>query len=516
MMQIESSQTALFFKPRKWLLWLFVSLLLLGGFAIRLVDFTDLPLDFAPTRQLHSLIMARGMYYEMDTAQTNALDPELRSVGISSGQIQPRVEPAIMEHLAAYTYVLLGHEWPNVGRLFSILFWVIGGIPLFLLARRAISANGALVALAFYLFVPYSTYASRSFQPDPLMVMCILWALYFQFEWYQAPTTRAALVAGLFTGLAVFVKSTSVYFVGLPLLSLVLMRGFKASLKDWRVYVMAALALIPALMFTLLSATVGGNEGSIFGSRFFPALFIDPKWYLRWFMTGKSIVGYFPLLLAILAFFLVKRKDFRLLYGMLWLGYLLLGFTFAYHIYTHDYYSLPLTFMAALGLGVLADVLFARLEALALPRLMQGAVILLLVGCVGISAMVTRYHLLEASYRHEAAYWKALGEKIGLDHKAVALSHDYGYRLNYWGFTLATNWPTTGDQVVDELNGKDAPNFARYFRSETKGMDYFLVTLIGDFESQTDLHDYLFAHYPYEQGEGYYLFDLRHPLENSN
>jgi len=43
-------------------------------------------------------------------------------------------------------------------------------------------------------------------------------------------------------------------------------------------------------------------------------------------------------------------------------------------------------------------------------------------------------------------------------------------------------------------------------------MDYFLVTLIGDFEAQTDLHDYLFANYPYEQGDGYYLFDLHHPL----
>lgn len=515
-MQTESSQTALFFKPRKWLLWVLVTLLLLGGLAIRLVDFTDLPLDFASTRQLHSLIMARGFYYQMDTPTTNALDPELRDVGISSGQIQPRVEPTIMEHLAAYTYVLLGHEWPNAGRFFSILFWVIGGIPLFLLARKAISVNGGLVALAFYLFVPFGTYASRSFQPDPLMVMCILWALYFQFEWFHAPNTRTALVAGIFTGLAVFVKSTSVYFVGLPLLALVLLRGFKVSLKDWRVYAMAALALVPAVLFNLLSATVGGNEGSIFSSRFFPALFVDPKWYLRWFMTGKSIVGYFPLLLSGLAFFLVRRKDFRLLYGMLWLGYLLLGYTFAYHIYTHDYYSLPLTFMAALGLGVLADVLFARLEALSLSRLAHGMIVLLLIGCAGISAMVTRYHLLEASYRHEAAYWKTLGEKIGLDYKAIALSHDYGYRLDYWGLTLAKNWPTTGDQVVDDLNGKSAPEFAAYFADQTEGMDYFLVTLIGDFEAQGDLHDYLFAHYPYEQGDGYYLFDLRHPLENPN
>ena len=41
-------------------------LLILGlGLAIRLFDLTDLPLDFHPTRQLRSAIIARGMYAEM-------------------------------------------------------------------------------------------------------------------------------------------------------------------------------------------------------------------------------------------------------------------------------------------------------------------------------------------------------------------------------------------------------------------------------------------------------------------
>ena len=233
-------------------------------------------------------------------------------------------------------------------------------------------------------------------------------------------------------------------------------------------------------------------------------------------MTGKSIVGYFPLILGMLGFFFIKRKDFRILYLALAVGYLLLGFTFAYHIYTHDYYSLPLILIVALGLGALADVLMQKLESLDLHWVSRALVVLLLVGSAGISVMITRSDLLSSSYRHEAAYWKDLGEKIGLDNKAVALSHDYSYRLNYWGFTLAKNWPTRGDLAVEELSGSDNPDFVSYFKNQIKGMDYFLVTLIGDFEAQTNLHDYLFAHYPYEQGDGYYLFDLRHPLGTIN
>jgi hypothetical protein len=515
MMQTDNSQTALFVKPNKVNLWILVTILLLVGFAVRFFDFIDLPLDFAATRQLHSLLMARGIYYKMDLAQTNALDPDIQRIGIIAGEGQPAIEPSIMEHFAAYTYALLGREWPNAGRFFSILFWVIGGIPLFLLTRRLISVNGALAALAFYLFVPFGVYASRSFQPDPLMVSCILWAIYFQYKWFKNSTLKNSIMAGLLTGLAVFVKAPSVFFVGLPLLSMVLMKGFKNWVKDWQVFLMAALALVPALIFIIINIAKG-NEGSIFGSRFFPALFIDPSWYHHWFTMAKSIVGYFPLFLAILAFFLIRQKDFRIIYLSLWMGYIIFGYTFAYHIYTHNYYSLPLVFIVAVGFGIIFDVIFQKLESLELSKLFRVLVVLILFAGVALAALVTRNNLQLASYRHEAAYWKALGEKIGVNKQVIGLTHDYGYRLQYWGFVLPKDWPTRGDMVVSELGGKTTPDFVEYFNSATNDMDYFLVTLIGDFEAQTDLHDYLFANYPYEQGDGYYLFDLRHPLETGN
>ena len=47
--------------------WLWLGLALLAfllGLAVRLYDLTDPPLDFHPTRQLHSALIARGMYYQ--------------------------------------------------------------------------------------------------------------------------------------------------------------------------------------------------------------------------------------------------------------------------------------------------------------------------------------------------------------------------------------------------------------------------------------------------------------------
>jgi len=507
-----SNEPILFLKVRKNTVIFLLVLFLLVGLAARLIDFTDLPLDFASTRQLHSLIMARGIYYEFETTQVEAIPEAVRNFGITVGNAEPRIEPPVMEYLVAYTYQLIGGESIFVGRFYAILFWVLGGIPLFLLMQKLTSVNGAFAALAIYLFMPFGIIASRAFQPDSLMVLGILLALYFQTRWMQNDSIKNTILAGLFTGLAILIKATSIFFVGVPLVGIVLSMGINKWIKNWHVYLMAFLALVPALLFNVISATVGGNAGSIFGSRFFPSLFIDPKWYLRWFMTAKSVVNYFPLIIGLLVLFLIKKKEYWIFYACLWLGYLLFGFTFAYHIYTHNYYHLPLIPMVAIGFGVMFEIVFTNLEELNphwFPRLLIMGILIM---SIGLCVFKARSDLLEANYRHETAYWELLGEKIGMDKAVIALTHDYGYRISYWGFINPKLWLTRGDQVVSELSGATNPEFETLFKQKTEGKDYFLVTLIGDFEAQTDLHDFLFSNYSYKQGEGYYLFDLKNPI----
>jgi hypothetical protein len=513
MSDVNPHETVLFLKPTKTIIAIILTIFLLAGVAVRLIDVTDLPLDFAVTRQLHSLIMARGIYYQMDTPETRALPQDLREFAITTGKSEPQIEPPIMEYLTAYTYRLLRGENIMVPRLFSIFFWVIGGLPLFLMSRKMMSINGAFAALAVYLFIPFGVFASRAFQPDPLMVMCILWALYFQIQWAHDDRLKWAILAGAFTGLAVLVKATAAYFVGIPLVGLVLSTGIKNWIKNSHVYLMAGLALLPAVIFNVLSATIGGNAESIFGARFFPNLYSDPKWYLKWLILVKSVINFFPLMIGLLSFFLIRLKTHRIFYFCLWLGYLLFGFTFAYHIYTHNYYHLPLIPIIALGFGFLFSLVFTRLEEINSRWLSRILIIVVLLFSLGLCVQKIRGDLVSASYQHEAKYWTQLGEKIGRNSSVIALTHDYGYRISYWGYINPKLWTTLGDQTVKALVGATDPAFEKLFAQETAGRNYFLVTLIGDFNSQVDLHDYLFAHYPYTEGEGYYLFDLAHPLE---
>ena len=349
------------------------------------------------------------------------------------------------------------------------------------------------------------------FLPDPLMVCLILWALYFQYRWSENASLTNTLLAVIFTGLAIFVKPTAVFFVGIPFAALVIYGGLRKALRNPQVYWMAALSLLPGVIFIAWSAIKGGNAGAIFGSRFFPSLYIQPIWYQAWFMTAKSVVGYFPLFLSVLALFLFSEKKKRLWYASLLLAYLLLGFAFAYHIYTHDYYSMPLIPITAIGFGLIFSIIMEKIESLQ-PAVLAKIVILgVFAFASALSMLKARTELLSADYRYEEVYWKNLGDKIGHTSKVVALTHDYGYRLSYWGFIRPRLWDTWGDINVANLSGIQQEPFLQAFTEKTEGYNYFLVTLLNDFNSQTELHDYLYAHFPYEEGEGYILFDLQHP-----
>ena len=53
-----SDERILFLKNTRLISTLLVVCFLLAGIAVRLIDLSDPPLDFAATRQLHSLVMA--------------------------------------------------------------------------------------------------------------------------------------------------------------------------------------------------------------------------------------------------------------------------------------------------------------------------------------------------------------------------------------------------------------------------------------------------------------------------
>ena len=494
--------------------------------AIRLYDLTDLPLDFHPTRQLLSAIKARGIYYE---TQPDGVPTWKLETAIRQAKLKADVEPVMFERLVAFTYRFTGEQvW--LARIYSSLFWLIGGIFLFMLVRDLVSFDGAIFSTAYYLFFPYAIIASRSFQPDALMVMLTLsfWSIFARWMTLTfSPSRRealpqgssgrgagvvAALLAGLLGGLAIFIKFSAAFFVIGAALGLALSRfTLRELLRNAQVWLMALIGVLPAAAYLIYGIFIRGDLGSQFSGRFIPALLLNPFNYLQWMTKASLAAGGLFIMLALLVFFLVKDNRLRSLMFGLWGTYLLYGLFFDYHVATHDYYHLPLIPIVAVSLGLSGDWFFARLAEASLHRYQRSVVYLILL--FGLFSVVwnVRNQMKAVDHRPEAAMWAEIGERLA-EERVVALTQDYGSRLEYWGWKTAATWPYTGDMNYASARGGTF-SFDELFDEYASKRDFFLVTDLDEFDRQSELKERLFSSYSIvAQEDGYLIFDLRNPI----
>ncbi len=490
-----------------WLRRIFIALIVVLALAIRFYDLDDLPLDFHSTRQMHSALMARGMYY-----QTRADIPDWQKAeALRQWKAEGLIEPPIMESLAALGYRIVGTDDLRIPRVLSIFFWMLGALPLYWLTCGLIDRNAGVVALTFYLILPYGAQASRAFQPDPLMVSSIIWAIWAAWRWAEQPGWKWAVTAGLLAGLAVLVKSVAGFFVAGAWVGLLLSTwGIRRILRSIPFYAAVLLTVFPFAFFTYYGLKISGEMAGQFSLRFFPNLWVDPVWYLRWNGEISSVVGFEWFLVSLIGVFLMRQSSGRWMLFGLFAGYVAFSFALPYHAMTHDYYQLPLIPVVALGAGAAVSALMARLDG---PRwLYSAAVIGVFLFWTGIKAWDTRVTLKRDDFRGEPQLWQMLGDRLGHDSSVLAITQDYGYRLEYWGWLTPQNWMNSGDFMVRELAGQEFDR-EKLFREQVEGKDYFLVTSFGEFDSQAEFKKLMMDNFPIlEETSEYIIFDLKHPL----
>lgn len=488
---------------------MFALVLIFGAaLAIRLYDLTDLPLDFHPTRQLLSAIKARGLYYE---TQPDGIPTWKLERAIRFAKLKADVEPVVFERLVAFTYRFTGEQlW--IARVYSSLFWLIGGAFLFLLARDFVSFEGALVSTAYYLIFPYAVVGSRSFQPDIPMVMLVLAFWWIFSRWVRFPSWLTTILAGLVGGLAIFIKFSAVFFVIGGALGLALSHfTWRDVLRNLQVWVMALIGALPALLYLIYGIFIRGDLASQFSGRFVPALLFNPFNYLQWEVKMSMAVGGMFVMLGLLSLFLIRDKFLRnFLYG-LWGSYILFGLFFNYHIATHDYYHLPLIAIVGLSLAPLGNWFFAHLSGTIIQRWARAAVYTILIFGVFSVTWDVRNQMKAVDYRPEAAMWAEIGARIGEGTSVIALTQNYGSRLEYWGWRGSDDWPFVGDAGYVNARG-GALSFDDFFNRRALKMTYFLVTDFDELDRQPALKERLFSSYSIAfEGDDYLIFDLQTP-----
>ncbi len=478
--------------------------LLALGLGIRLYDLTDPPLDFHPTRQILSLQKARGMYYQ----NLESAPAELRAYAVNQWKMVAAIEPEFLERVVSLTYRFTGEQfW--IARIYSSLFWVIAAVFLFLLASELASPAAALLSTAVYLFLPYGVFASRSFQPDPLMTALIVMFWWAVFRWASEPQRyKYAVIAGLLGGFAIYIKFVAAFFIIAGGLAAALGREpLLQTLRRPQLYVMSALGIAPGGAYVIYGL-LSGYLGQQFGGRFMPALFLSPAYYFGWAGMLNLVAGGALVAAALFGLYFARATAaFRFLLG-LWLGYFIFGLYFNYHISTHDYYSLPLVPILALSLAPLFDFFTAALtESDLYPRGKFFTTPILLGGLFLILWQI-RAEMKSQDFRAEPARWREISQRVEENARLAGLVEDYGARLEYWGWRPIRAWYQEGDFYYHQNRGAQF-EFERMFAEVTAKRDYFIVTNFDALEKQPLLKERL-AQYPIVAADkGYIIYDLR-------
>jgi hypothetical protein len=483
--------------------WTFIIILAfcfgLGAF-LRFSDLSAPLLDFHPTRQLFSAIKARGLYYQtLPNAPAWQKDLAFRQY---SGEAT--IEPPILEHIAAAFYIRFG-EQTAFPRAVSATFWLIAASFLFLLSKNLTNSSpAALFSLAFFLFLPYAVTASRAFQPDPLMVLLIIVFWWSIESWGRNPSWKWTLTSGLSGGLAIFVKFPAAFFIiGGALGAIFAYLGLLKALKLPQTWVMVILGIFPSAVYLYYGLYLDGFLGQQFGSRFYPEMWASPFFYLRWFLKLENVANLLWISLALLGWLVFGSKPIKTFLAGLWIAYIIYGLTFTHHISSHDYYSLPFVPIVALSLAPLAaeflPVFSKKLQPSRFFQLITFSLLLITISLFSVDQYLTQRN---NDYRPQAVFWAEIGNTIGHQPGAIALTTDYGYPLAYYGWQNTDTWPASVN--ID--------NFDETFNRLTGNKTYFLITDFNEYDRQPELKKRLNENYPVlAQEKGYIVFDLYHP-----
>lgn len=492
-------------KLSRWAETVIVLMLMTVGFAVRLYDLTDPPLDFYSPRQLRSAIITRSFYYE---SLSNG-DPTIIEQADKLAELE-RYEPPVMEWLVSKIDLLIGKEVFWTGRIFSAFFWALGGLFLYRICRRFVSSFAGIFSLLIYYFVPFSIIASRSFQPDPWMCFWVLASAWILCNWSEKETWLLAAFSGLVCGMALLVKVYAGFFVGCILLGIFfsVLNHQNWKRRTFQTILIGVIMMIPSAVYYLIFNPSRSGDFFSFWIISLSGLIRTSNFYADWIAMVKGLIGLALPLFGLWGVLFIRNREVK---GMMigwWLGYFFYGLFVPYQITTHEYYSLILIPLTAISVCSVSDAIFEKTRQSGKLALVCSLLLISMAASYG--AYSACGFLRGTSYVLEPASWKKVGEAIPQNEPFIALTGDYGMRLIYYGWRQPSlTWPDAKDDSLFQLAGTPQVDFDTYFASQTKGMNYFVVTALGELDNQPDLRKRLESFPIYAAGNGYIIYDLR-------
>lgn len=203
--------------------------ILLFTLLIRLYHITFPVIGWQAWRQADTASIARNFHQE----ESNIFYPRIDWRGDTEGYVESEFQ--IYTFIVSGFYYLFGvNEF--FGRLVSVIFSVLTVLGIFLLVRKIINERTALWSAFIYSILPLNIFFGRAFMPEPTMLMCSVFGVYFFVKWIDNNNTKYFIISALFISLAALVKLPSLY-LGLPLLFLCFKKYGISFLKNRMIWI---------------------------------------------------------------------------------------------------------------------------------------------------------------------------------------------------------------------------------------------------------------------------------------
>jgi 4-amino-4-deoxy-L-arabinose transferase-like glycosyltransferase len=353
--------------------------------------------------------------------------------------------------------------------------------------------GAAVVATAYYLFLPLSILLSRSFQPDSLMMMLFLISLFSLLTYNETPSNFWLLTAAGLSGLALLYRPLIVFtLLGAFTALAVHAKGTWKRILDRRFLTFVVLSLLPSVAYYGYGIFGAGFMRWKVETSFRPDLLLHREFWQGWLELAVDGVNYTALIAALLGVSLLPRGLPRALVAGLGIGYIAFGLVFTMHIHTHGYYQAQLIPIVALAFSPLVTLVINRIEQLSnewyrwLPVI--GAILLAGV----LSVREVRQKLAVTQYFESAAIAREIGEAVHHGSRTVYLSPFYGLPLQYYGELSGAYWFRKESYYLYRRPGDRERSIQERLDALGFVPEYFVVTHFTEYAAyHLDLKDYL-------------------------
>jgi hypothetical protein len=347
-----------------------ICLLFVLAIGVRLQNLDQPLVEIMETRQIQTADISRNL----ERHSFNVFMPQVDRFGSEAPYLV--LEFPFLNLAASVSSLLTGGQIEIFGRLWSIIFWALGAGVLYLYLKRHFPLKAVFLGMCFYFFAFSGIMASRSFQPESLVLFFYIWILYELDTIYRSQSLdKRWLRLAVLVGIVCLAKAPMAIILIFPLLA-ILYQGYRNQEVDLKkVGYCLTVCFLPVLLWTLQGRYVHAqfpNEITTnyqISNWFKPQYFFsteDFNYYLNMLMqfrysfltAGSALLDILAsLVLFISIAVLITDNKMKRFFAPVLLSLFCYFILFNNHTATHYYYHLPLLPIFAVSLAALASKL---------------------------------------------------------------------------------------------------------------------------------------------------------------